>query len=170
LDNASASGPQLVKLTGTNRFENNWNTGLAIYSTGAINLNNISANNNGLSSVGSGAYLGNNYGSAHAAVTITGNNTFSGNDDFGLRIVSLGSVTMSKVTADGNGDIVDQQDGLRVNAVNVSLTCGNFTNNTGNGLNILASGSITLKGVISSGNDLLDINDNGNTPVTYRTC
>jgi hypothetical protein len=170
LDNASASGPQLVKLTGTNRFENNWNTGLAIYSTGAINLNNISANNNGLSSVGSGVYLGNNYGSAHAAVTITGNNTFTGNDDYGLRISSLGSVTLTKIIADGNGDIVGQQDGLRVNAVNVSLTCGNFTNNTGNGLNILASGTITLKGVISSGNDLLDINDNGNPPLASRTC
>jgi hypothetical protein len=144
IDSAGASGAQAVKFTGTNVFEGNTGDGLAIYTTGAITLNNVTASDN----VNSGAYLVNVYGSA--GVTITGANTFSGNDDDGLYISTFGSVILSKVTADGN-----DEEGLAVyTAASVTLTCGSFTNNSGYGVYLSLSGAVTLKGVLASGNTL----------------
>ncbi|MCL5429432.1 MAG: right-handed parallel beta-helix repeat-containing protein, partial [Chloroflexi bacterium] len=160
LNNWSTTGPQVnVVLTGTNTFNGNgdWSFpdeswGLKVFSEGNITVNNLTANWNDYG----GAYLNNTaYSDFTPLVTLTGANNFLGNQYDGLVINATGSVSLSKVTADGNGD-----DGVYVfsESGNVVISCGSMTSNgwttsAGRGLYVqTATGTITLKGVYALGN------------------
>ena len=140
---------KVVKLTGTNNFSGNAADGLDINAEGAISANNITAINNGLSGPSYGASLDNHSGTG--GVTLTGINIFTDNTLDGLKILSIGSINLTKVTADGNNG-----NGLTATTSGTStitLTCGSFTDNTAYGLDLTAgTGAITLKGVVYSGN------------------
>ena len=159
LDNDTASTPQKVTLTGVNTFNGNSLVGLSVYSNGAITLSNITASDNG----GSGAYLSNSGAPTPQNVTLTGFNTFNNNSvtsiGDGLSIYSKGAITLSNVTASGNGfsgAFLDNS--LASTPKNVTLTGVNtFSNNgsattSGDGLKILSKGSITLSNVTAEGN------------------
>jgi hypothetical protein len=168
-DNDDASGPWAFKLTGTNWFEGNTGGGFEVYSKGAISVNSITAIDN----IGGSVLLDNDAGTA--GITMTGNNFFLGTTGAaaGLRIRSLGAVSLSNITADGNagGGLVIES------ATNVTISCGSFTNNTGRGLDITYSGLLTLKGVTASGNTSTDLSYVDSSPtippadlVIVRSC
>ncbi|CAG0962132.1 Alpha-agarase [Anaerolineales bacterium] len=143
-----------VTLTGSNSFSNNRDYGLQVLSLGAVNLNNLTADNNVLEY---GAYIYNAGTGASGDVTIAGTNSFSGNDDYGLGIVSRGAVTLENVTANGN----KTADGVNINNAagtrDVTLTGTQTFTNNGNdeyddGLYISSQGNVSLAGVIATGN------------------
>jgi len=137
-----------VTLTGKNQFNENSTNGLLVHSKGNITISNITAYDNS----SSGAELYNNTGASTTKITITGVNSFSENTNAGLFINTLGTVTLTKITADGNGG-----SGALINIASgggISLTCGSFVNNA-IGLNFNAPGAIvTLKGVVAVGNTM----------------
>jgi len=162
LYNPNLVAPKNITINGTNTFNDNSAHGLFVSdSTGSITINNVTATDN---DTGSGAYLSNASGTL--GVTLTGTNKFNQNALAGLTIQTNGSVSMTKVTADGNLD-----DGLYVIASgNVTLTCGSITGNGDWGVNIFTP-SLKLIGVVSSGNSTGNVNTGGvSTLVTVRTC
>ena len=134
-----------VTLTGTNTFLNNMIEGLDIVSNGAITAANITANGNG----SFGTQLDNSTGTDDF-VTLTGTNVFLNNGATyyttdpshggygnGLEINSVGTVSVSHITADDNFN-----DGMFVNTPGkVTVTCGSFI------LNGRASGTAGAGGV-----------------------
>ena len=151
-----------VTLTGVSTFIGNGNTGLQINSRGVITLNNIAALNNGLAAVdgsGSGVDVDNTGGTLPKAVYVKGVNIFNGNDDTGLQIISFGLISVSKITAEGNGKVgVYLYNGDSSVQSNVVLSgFGVFNDNgaiggSGDGLEVLSRGSITLVNITSQFN------------------
>ncbi len=141
------SAPKPITLTGTNMFNGNAIDGLHLETYGAISVRNVTANGNGTM----GMHLYNAGAATPANVTVSGINMFNVNTSSGLNIQSKGSVSVARITSDGN--IVD---GLVVNATSptskITVTCGSFLYNTGNGLNLTAGTTITLIGVVTHGN------------------
>lgn len=148
LDGAAAK----ITIGGTNTFNSNVNIGLSIASSGVITLNNITANN---STASAGLLAANNGGGVNATVTLTGVNTFTGNNLGGLTINSGGAVTMTKVTADNNGTATTQS-GMSISAGgNITVTCGSFSGNGQNGIRFNNFNFIaTLKGVTFTGGNV----------------
>ncbi len=143
--NNKAGSTGNVTLTGTNLFNNNANNGLVVTSFGTVSLQNLTANGNqGLAGTayGYGVTINNSGGSTkNVVIGGTLGNTFSGNAFKGLDITSLGTISVTGITAAGNLD-----DGVSLDSVNsgVSLTGNNvFTNNHANGLVVLAAGPIS---------------------------
>ena len=148
-----------VQIGGTNDFSGNGSTGLNVLSRGAITLSNIVANN---SVNDTGAYLFNDYAGSSGGVTITGSNSFSGNNDSGLVINLRGAVGLTNITADGNKTAT----GVYIENCNYSsgacqgsgdvLLTGTlvFTNNGNNddGLYISTSGNVSMADVTATGN------------------
>ncbi len=128
----------------------NGDTGTFIDTRGSITLSNEIAIDNG--------YYGvdlNNFSSiTHAAVTITGSaggNVFSGNATNGLRVLSLGAVSLKYITADNNlwsGIYVDNYT-LGTGLGNVTASYINTRGNGSTGLEIESKGIVTLSTVIS---------------------
>jgi len=162
IDNGDAAAPQLVKLTGTNTFNDNSYRGFAIFSKGAITTNNITANGN----ANAGAYFNNSIPGATAGVTMTGVNKFLDNGGVGLYIATHGSISLTKLTSDNNvGDgFFAVADG------NLTISCGSVTSNDDDGLDISILGTLTLKRLVSSGNTNLDYNLSYGSYVPVRTC
>lgn len=90
--NAGGSAGVTLKDSSAN---NNSLRGIDIMTRGAINLSNMTANENGLS----GIYL-NNPGNTQAVI-IKGATT-NANDDYGIAIFANGAVSLTNITADGN--------------------------------------------------------------------
>ncbi|MBX3035509.1 MAG: hypothetical protein KF758_01235 [Anaerolineales bacterium] len=155
INNASATAPQSVTITGTNEFKYNIVFGLSITSKGVITLNNIIANANGQTGVSI-----TNSGPATSSVNITGTNQFNLNGNSGLAIqysVTGGAVTLNNITANGNGTSLS---GYGISIINnvgttfkgVTLTGTNtFTGNYDSGINIVTSGPIILNNITQSG-------------------
>ena len=97
--NYRSTSNAFVQIAGTNVFTGNTGMDCTWISKGAISLSNATADG---SVSDSGAYLDNNQSGAVGDVTVTGTNSFSGNDDYGLQIYSRGAVSLDNVTADGN--------------------------------------------------------------------
>ncbi|MBL8098032.1 MAG: right-handed parallel beta-helix repeat-containing protein [Anaerolineales bacterium] len=154
LDNSTASTPMPVKLTGTNEFYSNYFGGLVISSDGAITVNNLTAawNTNGF-----GADLRNDANSlVPQNITITGYSNVSNNaTSYGMFIATYGVVSLTKVTADGNGSWglwVQNHTGTLPKAVTIS-GANSFSNNAGSdGLTITSLGAITLNNIIANNN------------------
>ncbi|HUH97029.1 MAG TPA: hypothetical protein VLZ89_06710 [Anaerolineales bacterium] len=166
-DNSQASSAQPVILTGVNIFANNaYYDGLDVFSRGAITVSNLNAIGNGTSAsapYGDGAYLDNcMFGGLTPActlltsqpVTLTGSNAFKNNAYDGLGVYTNGTVTLSSLSADSNGDdgayIINNTSTFQSN-----VTLGgsdSFNDNLFNGLEVRAGGVITLKTIGLSAN------------------
>lgn len=170
IDNSGASAAANVTLTGSNVFSHNGTTvldsgsGLLIDSTGRITLSNVTADDNS----SHGVFLNNkDHAVGNFAITLTGVNTFSGNNNMGLQIRAAGDISLAKVTADGNvGEGVHI-----VGARNVSLSCASLTRNEGTGLYIFAEfGKVTLKGVFAYGNEFANTGGFAPNTTIIRGC
>ncbi|MGA7194897.1 MAG: right-handed parallel beta-helix repeat-containing protein [Anaerolineales bacterium] len=102
-NNTSSTIPSAITVTGTNWFNDNSNNGLSVQSDGAISLNNINANYNGLSGNDSGLYVVNDGAHTAQGITLTGLNALNYNGNTGADFYSTGAVTVNNVTADCNG-------------------------------------------------------------------
>ena len=136
--------------------------GLAVYTTGDINLSNIISNNNHTSdSLSFGAYLDNTDSDGSAVVNLRGSNVFNGNDA-GLSILSRGNVMLNDVTANNNGLEVTSRwlggYGAGIDntfgAGSVTMTGTNqFNDNQGPGLMVDSRGAITIETIAASRNE-----------------
>ncbi|MGA7194101.1 MAG: hypothetical protein WBW94_10755, partial [Anaerolineales bacterium] len=179
LNNSLAVPPQKVMMTGTNNFNNNYSDGLYVQSKGAISLSSVIANN---SANGNGVTLNNQTGTLAESVTLTGINTFNGNDDNGLAVNTKGAITASNLNANSNGNsdsvITATDDGVYLDAASASITLTgiNFFNNNGDssgtpvgdGLDINSAGIVTLTYINANTNaqDGFDAVTTGNMKVT----
>lgn len=179
IDNTSATTPKAVTLNGTNHFSYNGAGGLEIFTKGVITINNVTAMGN---AEGHGAFLENcefdyvnldcNYGVANG-VTIKGTNNFSDNGWDGLRVWSGGVITVSNITANGNGTSATRPaaspDPDNFNATgkgaflfnygaatpkNIAISGTNtFNNNASTGLHADSFGLVTVSNITASFND-----------------
>jgi hypothetical protein len=146
----TCNGTGNVTLTGSNTFSGNGNDGLWVESTGIIEVNNVTANNN----VGSGADIDNTAYWSYISVPITlRDSNFTGNGYNGLSVGSYGDITLQNVIASNNagdyGTILSNQYGTG----DIILTGTNiFNNNHGSGLSVYTDGNITLENVTADGN------------------
>ncbi len=133
-------------------MDGNNGDGLAVFSSGAITLNKVSASG---STGGSGAFLY-NFSSADPkkVVTIT-SSLFNGNVGYGLFVKSHNNITLSNVAADSNqgtaGAWLDNCDILGSTCLgsgNVTLLSklgpNSFSNNSNNGMNISTQGAVNI--------------------------
>jgi hypothetical protein len=178
IENHNAATPKAVTINGTNHFSYNGWDGLRVKTKGAITLNNITAMGN---TQGHGAYLDNcsfnyttdvcTYGVANG-VTIKGSNNFSNNGHDGLRVFSGGVITVSNITANGNGthasrptatSATDNFDAGGKGALlhnfgastpkNIVISGTNtFNNNASAGLLALGWGSVTVNNITANSN------------------
>ena len=141
-----------VNVTGNNAFSSNYNSGLWVYSKGAITVSNITVDNN---NTGDGAYLENDYTGATAGVTLIGTNQFNANEGDGLDVYSKGAITLTDVDAignNGNGAYLDNSAnttiaaGVTLNNINV------FSENSGRGLWVKTNGTITVNNLVANAN------------------
>ncbi|HUI88326.1 MAG TPA: hypothetical protein VLX61_06330 [Anaerolineales bacterium] len=164
LDNSGASTTKaVVTLKGTYLLDWDSDTQLSILSKGAITVGNITALN---SFFGSGVSLVNDtldVLGAVGGVTLSGVNTFNGNAEDGLSVVSSGAVALGNVTANGN-DTTDSPDryGLYLDNSSgtgtVTLSGYAATNmNWYGGMDILSQGTIKAVNISATGNQ----NSNG---------
>lgn len=145
-----------VKLLGSNSFnENDW-IGLDIHTLGAITLNNITANGNGVDeagNLGAGVHLDNKTGAPLAkSITLTGTNTFNENFEDGLSILSLGTIKAYSLTASGNGGngaYLDNQSGANTAGITLAGT-NNFIGNKGIGIVTLSRGVISMTNLVAN--------------------
>ena len=93
LYNTDSTTNSLVQISGVNVFSGNTGNGLYVLSKGAISLSNATSDG---SVNDSGAYLNNNQSGAVGVITVTGTNSFSGNNDYGLQVYSRGAVNARK--------------------------------------------------------------------------
>ncbi|MFN8410900.1 MAG: hypothetical protein U0Z26_00795 [Anaerolineales bacterium] len=157
LDNQLSSISSGITLTGVNYFNSNSYYGLVIKSAGAVALNNINANDNGVVGSAHGLFVDNTFGTLFKGVTLTGTNVFNGNKDNGLYIKSEGIISLSNITANGNhgayGAYIDNTFSGTSAPKTVTLTGFNiFKNNEYQGLTILSHGAITVNNITASVN------------------
>ncbi|MCC7119128.1 MAG: hypothetical protein IT310_11425 [Anaerolineales bacterium] len=181
IDDSSGYGVYLSSDTGnvsvgTNRkgwsngLQNNFLSGLMIFTDGTVTLNNIVASNNGgyfnltgfdpLIHDGYGAYVDNSTAATPKAVTLLGtNNQFNGNAEEGLIVFTKGAIKVNDLSAsdnDGTGIILDNSSAPgAVGGVTVSAYLG-ADNNLQSGLIITSLGAITINVIDAwgSGNSL----------------
>ncbi|HUH98889.1 MAG TPA: right-handed parallel beta-helix repeat-containing protein [Anaerolineales bacterium] len=109
-DDGGAAKPESITLTGSNTFDNNGWDGAALFASGAVTVNNITAVCNGYSNIcttgagGGGLLIVNDWlGSTKPqAVTLAGTNNLNFNDLDNLAVQSYGSVSISNLTADNS--------------------------------------------------------------------
>jgi putative surface-exposed virulence protein len=170
---------QSITFTGTNVFKFNNLAGLYVDSYGMITANNVTATSNANSV---GAFFDNCQFSVSAClgsgnVTLTGNNTFNDNNTSGLHIQTAGAVTISNVTANGNG-FGSSGNGVFINNtqgttfMGVTLTGFNtFNSNKTMGLQILSDGIVTLSNLNANDNEGtygVYVENTGSTPATPK--
>jgi len=142
--------PQNVIMLGTNNVSSNAGDGLDVQTYGAITINNLTADGLG---EGDGANL--YYGSHDITgnVTLTGVNNFDFNINYGLNIVSKGTVVASNLNAFGNeftGVSIVNTAGTGAVTLNGNNT---FTRTTGgDGLYIASHSLITANNITASNN------------------
>ncbi len=178
--NAPLGRPSILLTSGNNSLYNvftaNAFDGLDVWSNGSIAVKNITANGNGTSTTtngGVGAWLENDFTTAASPITLSGNNTFSGNYSClggtpcdpvtnppygGLTVFSNGAIKANNITASGDlaGAGADFDNSLASSAQPVTLTGVNlFTDNSYyDGLDIFSVGAITISNLnaIHNGN------------------
>jgi hypothetical protein len=132
-------------------FSGNGGNGLAVLSKSLIKLDGVTALNNG----SSGANLANSFSGATGGVTISaayGENHFNDNGAYGLLINSYGSVTLSRVFANGNSNIgayITNSGGPG----NVTIGQSRFEYNGSDGAVIFSKGAVTIDRVVASKNN-----------------
>jgi hypothetical protein len=154
-NNFDTTKPQNVTINGTNSFSNNAYHGLYIYTYGAVTLNNITASGNGEdvdNNIGSGVLIS-DVGAIAKPVILKGTNTFNNNDGSGLHVSALGTVTVSNLTANQNGNI-----GVYIyneHGVKSAVTLTGYVNvlsNASYGLGMASIGTITISNITANHN------------------
>ncbi|MFN8412856.1 MAG: right-handed parallel beta-helix repeat-containing protein [Anaerolineales bacterium] len=163
IDNDASPSPMAVILNGFNTFTGNQNDGLEITSRGAVTINAVNANGNGLGADSYGVIINNAFDVANQqAVTIKTPGAFIGNSFGGLKITSYGVVSLTGVTANNNGEGLSNSTGDGVSITNsggvlakaVTISGSNvFNDNDGYGLYVNSRGAITISNITASGND-----------------
>ncbi len=159
VDNTSAASARAVILTGINAFNGNGDTGLMVYSYGAITASNVTASYNF-----GGVYLDNCLQTAGTCtgyspqpVTLGGFNKINDNVTDGLWIESRGTIRVTNVTATYNtggvGVYLDNQWGGAVGSV-IAAGYVNSSNNGAIGLEVYSNGAVTLANLFTVGNTL----------------
>jgi hypothetical protein len=152
LDNSSGTGGVTVS---SSTFYNNYRStpvaGLFIETNGAVLLNQVSATTNS----GYGAFITVN-GPSTAAVAVN-KSVFSQNYNDGLKVVSLGSITINGITANdnysgGSGVVLDNSAGTGTVSVLATLGANTFNGNNTNGLAISSSGAVVINSVTANDN------------------
>ena len=132
-----------VTLTGINQFNDNKDTGLYVKTTGVVDAQNVTAGNNGVGvSYGAGAEV---YASK---LTLSGANVFNGNKESGLFADVDGDITITNITANGNGMGNHYGAGAELYSLGNVLISGSndFNDNFSEGLAVDAQGSVTISG------------------------
>ncbi|MFN8410903.1 MAG: hypothetical protein U0Z26_00810 [Anaerolineales bacterium] len=132
-----------VIVAGTNSFTGNGQDQLWVTASGAILVNNVTANNGGGGS--NGVSLDNTSSPTPKPVTLTGSNFLNNNPNQGINIVSRGVITTNSITANNNGGIGALLDNSSATiAVNIIMNGTNaFDANSIQGLRIYSRGTIT---------------------------
>ncbi len=148
-----------VTLTGAAVFLDNAQDGLHVASHGAIAAANVTARGNGVTSgSGFGAMLLNDGAASPLPVSLTGKNTFTGNQSGGLFIESLGAISLSSLTASENvnGAGAEISNGIGAAAASspgITLTgASTFLENYDDGLILTSYGALTASSLAASGN------------------
>ncbi len=148
-------------------FNENLGSGLYIHTSGTISLNRVGASKNSVY----GAYLDNN-GTVIKNISViatSGDNTFIGNGETGLNILSRGKVTLNGIIASGNAKLFvsagnddpnnNTKGGVVINNTSgngsVTITGANISQNVTAltiGLIIRTNGAITLSKVTANSN------------------
>jgi hypothetical protein len=149
-----------VTVTGYGSFHENFNTGLEVFSSGTVILNNIYAANNGIDNGvdpvnGYGVYVDNSFPGGPKAVVLKGNNSFDNNYSGDLFIRSKGAISLSNLdandSANGYGAQLNNSYSGSGSPQNVTITgYGNFNNNYLDSLNVSTFGTITLSNIIAN--------------------
>jgi hypothetical protein len=135
-------------------------TGLAIHTSGDINLSNTASGNNhaGPSAWAFGLDLDNSDSDSSATVTLRGKNVFNDND-IGLRINSNGDVVLNNLTVSENGvenptNVYRGYGAVILTPASVTLRGTNvFNDNQGWGLHVTSEGTITAERLTANGNE-----------------
>jgi len=148
-DNTTPSG-STVKITGVNLY-NNGDTGVMVYSKGAITIDSVYVDLSWNESYGGyGFNLNNTFGSGGITITNAAANYV---DEYGFYITSKGAVTLTSVNVYQSGQrgiYIDNSSA--VYAQPVKLTDVNVERAHGNGIEIFSKGAVTLNGVNSANN------------------
>ena len=160
----SCLGSNGVRVNGI--FNENYLSGLAIFSNAGVALDNVAANNNGQSVSdplcdlevrdcgGFGAFL-------HAqGPVLVDHSAFDGNGEVGLGLNTPHTITLTNVSASDNGGAgvencnFDElsESCLGSGAVTVNGTANHFDNNYTSGLFLLSNASMTLENVTANNN------------------
>jgi hypothetical protein len=182
LDNAGGTGN--ISLSGNNTFNDDYGVGIDISSNGTITTNNLTADAS-LTLVSSGVSI---HEDGSKSVTLNGVNSFLNNAVDGLAILSDGAITVSNITANGNGAFGAQLDTCHANGsgctftnaqpitvtgTNVFLDNGAYEYNfipvgSGNGLEINSDGAVSVSHITADDNynDGMFVNTPGKVTVT----
>ena len=139
-------------------FNANQGAGMAIWASGVITLNGISASNN-VTVTGYGLYLYNLNMPGSPAVNILatlGNNQFNNNAANGISIYSSGKIALNKVAANENGWSTNMSGAFlyTTNASSITITCSAFNHNQKYGLEVwMGTGTLTFKSVAANYNN-----------------
>jgi len=178
----SVSGTNALIISNST-FNSNGFSGLIADTAGNVTLNNVTTTNNGGDGLGVSSWGGNimlqnitangntNFGagvySANGIVSLTGSNTFNGNDFIGVGIVSAGDMTIENVTASGNVYL-----GMSASsAFGTVLMNGTNTfngNALGDGLVVSTGGDIMLNNITAQGNGATGVGTYGGNNVTLN--
>ncbi len=147
--NHTSTTNAVVTITGANDLSGNTSDGLYVRSKGTITLENVIADNN---KKDSGARLDNDEAGAVGNIVISGTNSFSGNNDWGLMVYSRGDLVFENVSADNNktqdGAYLDNDAGTGdVNINGVNSFSGNGNGSGDDGLYVTSKGNIELNQV-----------------------
>jgi hypothetical protein len=158
-----------VTISGTNTFNRNTGFGVEVYAAGDINVNNITAKNNG-SGVGLRNFL-----NPGGNVNVTGINTFSNNDDgygggVGLGAQSNGEINLNNITADNNSQFgLFLENNIFGGTGNILISGVNTFNKNGwGGVNAVSNGDILIENVLANNNggDGFGLGASGNIDIT----
>jgi hypothetical protein len=170
INNTASPVGSNVTLSGTNLLRDNILSGLGILSNGAVSINNLSANGNGVSGsgFGYGAYIDNTTASSPKPVALTGVNEFYFNQTGGLHVLSKGVITVYRLTASdtvaGMGAYLDNTSGNPLSPPNVALLVyANINGNSSRGLLINSYGAVTLNNITANDNGLYGVEVNNQT-------
>ncbi len=150
----------------TGEASHNGYTGVGVDTLGAITLSNV----RGLDNNNYGAELLNETSITHAPITVTGStggNVFSGNSSYGMRVRSLGAISLKNITADDNSGygIYVNNEGPGTGIGNVTISTITTRSNSMEGVLIYTNGIVALNTVLSMFNNadgvrIITTNDN----------
>ncbi|MBL8099559.1 MAG: hypothetical protein JNK81_10270, partial [Anaerolineales bacterium] len=146
--NSGSTLPQLVKINGTNKFDDNYEYGLLIVTKGNVTTNNITAFSNNIY----GAFIQNTAGTGNVTMTGTNKLTFNGSDN--LFIQSAGMITLNNITADsstsGYGGSISNTSAATPKNITINGTNSFSNNSASTGLLVVSNGLITVNNITAN--------------------